>query len=64
MSDKRNGNRPKPESPPEVAVDAELLETEDLNPSGLEGPARRGGDRESHHASAQPRPIRPRKGQA
>lgn len=52
MSDKRNDNHPKPAKAQAAGLDADLLE------AGTEGPNPRKGDRESHHASAQPRPVR------
>ena len=52
MSEKRNDNHPKPGKTQDPGLDADLLE------SGTEGPDRRKGDRESHHATAQPRPTR------
>ena len=56
MSEKRNDNHPKPGKTPDAGLDADLLETNALNASNGEGTDQRRGDRESHHASAQPRP--------
>ncbi len=52
MSEKRTDNHPKSAKTQNTGLDTDLLE------SGAEGPTPRKGDRESHHASAQPRPVR------
>ncbi len=53
MSDKRSDNKPKPHQ----AFDAYLLDADQLDSYGTQSSKRRGGDRESHHAGAQPRPA-------
>ena len=60
MSEKRNDNHPRPSKAQAADVDADLLEADELNAPEGEGADQRRGDRESHHASAQPRPVRPK----
>ena len=60
MSEKRNDNHPKPSKAQDAGLDADLLEADELNASNGEGTDQRRGDRESHHAASQPRPVQPR----
>ncbi len=59
MSEKRNDNHPKPAKTQDAGLDADLLEADELNATNDEGANPRRGDRESHHAASQPRPVRP-----
>ena len=56
MSDKRNDNHPKPDKARNPGLDTDLLDIGEG--AGNDTPGRRNGGRESHHAGAQPRPVR------